>query len=290
MIRLIATCEPARLPMLPQFVHNYARQGVDDFILSLQLEPSVDHGATSRARAQADDIARKLDIRPLLDLRVPFDAMALRTHHDVLQSSECSMQDWIVWADVDEFHWFGAHLREICADCDSQGHDAVRGQFVDRVARAGELPPFDPERSIWSQFPIGCDVTSSIVEGMSKKVVLARARVRMRHANHDPLRHQRVSWSPIRAPIFHFKWDASVLPRLQARLEPDWKERCAWWTQSAAAISAIDASNGRIPIERLRCFDFHDDDYPTEYFPYETNRRYREQWIHWQTSFPHPSE
>lgn len=289
-IRLISTCEPERLHLVPQFIRHYERQGVQDFILSLQFEPETDEAEVRVGRAMAAEIARELQIRPFHELYVHFDAMALRAHHDLLQDTECADKDWIVWADMDEFHWFGSHLLNLCDEFSFGNFNAIRGYFIDRIARDGELIEFDSSRPIWAQYPIGCDVTATIVRGMTKKVILARGDVRIRHANHDPLRHQRIDWAPIRAPIFHFKWESSVSNRLGARLTPHWKKRCPWWTQSASALEAITKNDGRIPLEHLKCFDFLDDKYPTEYFPYEKNSRYREQWLYWQSSLPDPSK
>ena len=46
--------------------------------------------------------------------------------------------------------------------------------------------------------------------------------------------------------VHHFKWAASVIPRLRHRLKPDWKERCYWWTEPAALVDHIDRNGSRV--------------------------------------------
>ena len=274
MIRLIATCEPARLGWLHQFVAHYRHQGVQYFQLSLHLEPGTPATEVASARARAASIAEEVNLPPFREIHEPFDAMALRRHHDHIQNSECATEDWLVWADIDEFHIFGGNLAELTEGWDRAGCNAAGGVFIDRVAREGLLPSFNPMRTIWSQYPLGCNLTAKVVRGMTKKVVIARANVRMRHANHNPLRHQRMSWAMMDVPIHHFKWDSGVLARLSQRIDNDWKVRCAWWTQSENILNAITARSGRLPLDLVDTLDFEDDLLPESHTPYESNSRY----------------
>ena len=109
----------------------------------------------------------------------------------------------------------------------------MSGEFIDRVALGGELKCFDPHSAIWNQFPIGCDVTKRILLGQTNKVVCSQASVKIKHANHDPIRNQHMLLSlPYLAAVHHFKWDSTVVERLLPRLDDDWKQRCHWWVQT----------------------------------------------------------
>ena len=74
MIVLISTCEPSRLRLVPQFISHYRAQGVERFLLSLQIEPTLADAEVQRARAAAAALAESLNIPPLRELHVKFDA------------------------------------------------------------------------------------------------------------------------------------------------------------------------------------------------------------------------
>jgi hypothetical protein len=274
MIVLISTCEPSRLRLVPQFISHYRAQGVERFLLSLQIEPTLADAEVQRARAAAAALAESLNIPPLRELHVKFDAMSLRRHHDWIQFTECYPSDWIVWADIDEFHMFGGDLRCLAESWKRAGFNAARGAFVDRIARDGRLPPFDPSRSIWAQYPVGCNLTREIAGGLTTKVTIARQFVRIEHGNHSPVSPGRTAWALDGMPIFHFKWDAAVVPRLRLRLTEDWKSRCWWWTQSDAVLTAISEHGGRIPMHKLILVDYGDDHVPATTDAAEVIARY----------------
>ena len=147
-------------------------------------------------------------------------------------------------------------MRRILAQADQMGALYISGELVDRVARSGMLVPLDPHKSIWPQYPIGCDLTSRVLKGYSHKVAAAKGNVRLMPGNHevssgsDPWR-----WAPELIAIHHFKWDDTVVKRLSSRLTPDWKARCSWWRESERCLSFIQ-NQCKLDLTILRTFDF----------------------------------
>lgn len=250
MIHLITTVDFHRLAFLDQFVHHYRNAGVERFHVTLHtprdLADEVGESLLVRARKRAET----LRIAPPTSLVCDYDAMVLREHHDSIQA-RCSVTDWIVWADIDEFHAFPEPLDSLIPRWTADGSSIVRGRMIDRVASDGSLPPFDPDRSIFEQYPRRARVTELLVRGDVNKVVCSRADIRIRFGNHGPVEGQLVNWARDEVLVDHFKWDAGVVGRLQPRLTKEWAARCWWWTESRRVVDHINTNGGRLDIEAI---------------------------------------
>jgi hypothetical protein len=253
MIVLVSTFEFQRLAWLPQFVNHYRRSGVEEFRISLHVSPSL---SSTEAFEQAEcvhEVCRSIGVILSAVIRIPFDAMALRKHHDEIQQ-EYSKDTWFIWADIDEFQDYRGNLRELTENWDDRGIDIVAGEFVDRITSTGELVLFDPTRSIWEQYPLGCRITELIVKGQTNKVVCSKGYVAVKHANHDPIKGQVLRWADECVAVHHFKWDSTVVDRLLPRLAPSWQERCPWWIQSERVIQYIQLNGNRINLQDVAAF------------------------------------
>ena len=270
---VVCTLEGARVPWLPHFVRHYQAQGLGRFHLTVQCQEGKRHSGEA-ARRRALRLLRPLGVEHVDLLERDFDAMALRDHHDRVQKESGAL--WFVWADIDEFQVYPHGAPGMIAEWERVGIRACSGLFVDRVSRSGELVAFDPAEPIWGQFPVGAMVTRDLVGGQINKVVCSHVSVRIKHANHDPVRGQNVRWANQTIPVFHFKWDRSVVRRLRIRMTKAWKARCPWWTQTARVYETLAINDGRLPLHTLATFDFKDDAFQNASHPYRTNRRYRE--------------
>lgn len=272
-IVVVCTLEGGRVPWLPHFVRHYQTQGLERFHFTVQCQQGKRRGGEA-ARRRALRVLRPLGVDHMDLLERDFDAMALREHHDKVQRE--SGASWFVWADIDEFQVYPAPIPTLVAEWEGAGVRACGGLFVDRVSRSGELVTFDDAESIWGQFPVGAMVTRDVVGGQINKVVCSQASVRIKQGNHDPVRGQRIRWATQRIPVFHFKWDSTVVQRLRVRMTEAWKARCHWWTQTARLYETLEANQGRLPLDDRATFDFRDDAFPEAWHPYRLNKRYRE--------------
>jgi hypothetical protein len=249
MLHLITTLDESRIEWLPQFLAHYRELGVERIHLSLHFEPRVTALVKRQRTEQAVALAAAFGVDLAAVLVCVYDSYVLRTHHNQLQSQIPQASDWIVWADIDEFQIYPDRLPSLIDAAERSGIDYFGGLFVDRTTEDGSLPAFDPGRPIWSQFPRQSQITRDLTTACTEKVVCARSRVRLTPGNHAVC-DQSLAGRQALVEVHHFKWDASVVPRLRRRLTPQWQERCYWWEESRDFLNHIESNGGKLAVER----------------------------------------
>lgn len=248
MINLICTLEPKKIDWLPQFVAHYRSIGVDRFLLSLQQEPTVAAETRLAQRTRFELALRGLGVTQYFELLESYDSASVCSHHQRITDQFVRKDDWIVWCDSDEFQVYPLPLVEVVHSCLAQGIEAIPGILVDRIAADGNLPEFDPSRSLWEVFSRPCNVTGNIARGTMEKIVFARGDVRLRPGNHateDP----KTKFAAQAIPIHHFKWHAGVLTQLRFRLDPAWKRKCFWWIESQHLLDYFERNGMRFKLD-----------------------------------------
>jgi hypothetical protein len=246
MIHLISTIEEARIDWLPQFVDHYTRLGVDEFHLSVHFEPDTPRERIAHSTARAEKLLKPFDKTLTAVLVCPYDAHATRSHHDELQSQIACQDDWILWADIDEFQVWPDEMRFLLKCAARRRVDYFRGEIIDRVSEDGSLTIFNPHTSIWSQYPRKCHITRDVANAPTQKVACSKVMIKITPGNHYAIDHLLLKCDVSLIEVHHFKWDASVVNRLKRRVLPDWRQRCHWWTESQALLEHIDTCGGRI--------------------------------------------
>ncbi|MBC7927290.1 MAG: glycosyltransferase family 2 protein [Bryobacteraceae bacterium] len=246
MIHLICTLEPARIPFLPQFVEHYLLLGVDRFHMTLQVEPDMAPVSRELAfhAATASLVPYGLQLTGLL--KRPFNSYNLRQHHDSIQVKECKPTDWILWADIDEFHVYPGDFRSLLRLAESMQVDYFRGFLVDRVADDGRLKAFDASQPIWTQYPRRIELAPELAPSTARKVPCARGDIELNPGNHFPRTDRALRFYSEPVEVHHFKWDQTVVGRLSRRLMPDFRAQCPWWTESKSVIDFIKANGGLV--------------------------------------------
>ena len=87
--------------------------------------------------------------------------------------------DWVIHADLDEFHIYPQPLPAFVRMCEDHGYTFVQGKWADRLALEGDLPPIELSPSIWEQFPLEADL-SLVSGGIPYKVCIAKGYHRSR--------------------------------------------------------------------------------------------------------------
>ena len=229
------------LPLLPHFLDHYLALGLSPDRIHVILNATV-----------ADD-PRLDDARKILEAHgtaapdtwiAPYTSATMWARRRDLQSRVSVASDWIVNADVDEFHIYPAPLSEITAWMARLGATCLQGPFIDRLAADGRLAPVAACPDLAAQFPVEAEAMlalggagASHDHWGSVKLMLHRGNVLPSRGGHhpvaDPARVRFAYGQPLAAfpriadPGFrfalpfrvdHFKWTEGLRDGLERRL------------------------------------------------------------------------
>lgn len=147
------------LALLPHFLRHYRRLGV---------LPARMHLIVHSPDPDATDLDAALTLLSEFGTAAPeiwtdpYTSDGMWTRRRETQAKVASPDDFVLTADVDEFHEYPEPLVRFLARCDRLGANAVQGVFVDRLAKAGRLAPVLPEPELPRQFPLAADVICSL--------------------------------------------------------------------------------------------------------------------------------
>lgn len=243
--------------LLPHFCSHYTRLGVDRILISTNL-----------------DLDRSLleEAYPLISVRYTnYPCFSNAYKHEgeeiMLQQARASDTDWVMHLDLDEFHQYPAHVKDICAIADSRGIVAIQGEFLDRVATDWVLHPIRPTPNISEQFPLAAKLTKTL--GMdARKIMLARRHVRLNAGRHSAVGVKADRW-PVglreHYKVHHFRWTEDLLERMETRWSPEEVNAYHWARINLEFVQSY-RQTGHMSIEHAR-YGLHDADslsYPTE--------------------------
>jgi len=240
------------LRLLPASLEYYKSLGIDSILITLHVRrrDSIEENWVHRTVASFDGVLASIWCDPTLNHVRRFQ------ERNRAIAQYCSDSDWIVNADIDEFHEYPLPLPEMVRECERSQFAYVKGTIVDRIAANGSLPELNP-KDLWQQFPLRTRITKNILGANDQKVALSRAFVRTspgHHCVHPEDEEFKHSWRSVN--VHHFKWDSDVVPRLRARIEDLRRECRNWYSESQAFLDYLDANGGSIPVNdpRLEIF------------------------------------
>lgn len=121
-------------------------------------------------------------------------------------------EGWVIPADLDEFYQYPETLPHLMSG------DYCSGQFVDRIAADGSLAAFNPNISIWQQYPLECDIADKLLQGWSSKVTFCRYNVSLDDGHHHCVDDTKVCLND-ETRVHHFKWRNHITGILKQRIE-----------------------------------------------------------------------
>jgi len=147
------------LPLLPHFVAHYRALGIapDRFRVLLNSADPADPGL-----ARARSVLAGAGIGHAEEWIAPYTSDAMWAARRDLQQRHAGPEDWVLSADIDEFHEYPAPLPEFLEFCAGMQVTAVQGVFIDRLAPGGRLAPVAAAPGILDQFPLQAEVAWSI--------------------------------------------------------------------------------------------------------------------------------
>lgn len=120
--------------------------------------------------------------------------------------------DWVMLADVDEFHSFGVNPRDLI---ERHERDSFFGKMIDRTSKDG-IKSLDKSSSIFEQFPIECTFTEDAGGCVYKPLLFKKQKLRTPHSLEGVHWEDGAKQDPL-FKTFHFKWVDSTKAKLEYR-------------------------------------------------------------------------
>ena len=228
------------LNLIHHFLNFYSRQEIDEFHIILQT-----HHADMERVDEAQKILMEYGIGPRSIWSGEYTSSLLQKYvHRVMDS--LGRDDWMILADLDEFHNFPIPAGRLLKQCDEQGINCVTGRLLDRVAKGGKLKFIEKEAQIDSQFPHTSCLTNHIGGGNTTKIIALKSPL-VPGLGHHSLSKKRRKAKNLKTPIdvFHFKWDSVVIERLAKRYE-DYSRKNIRWSKESLRLYEYLSENKRI--------------------------------------------
>ncbi|MGF1553071.1 MAG: hypothetical protein ACFBWO_11320 [Paracoccaceae bacterium] len=240
---LLITCVGVEsdLALLPHFLAHYLALGIAPGRVRAILNARA---ADAPGLDAADALLAAQGCPPGRRWIAPYTSDSMWAERRALQAAEAGADDWIVSADVDEFHEYPEPLHAFLARCDALGVDGVQGPFIDRLAEGGRLAPVEPAPPALEQFPVEAEVIWSIAgQGAAHdrwgtvKIMAMKGRVRPQRGGHNaeggtmraplttlPLGDfpgiERADWRfAVPCRVHHLHWVEGLEARLRRRIE-----------------------------------------------------------------------
>lgn len=167
-------------------------------------------------------------------------------------------EDWWIVSDDDELQVYPYDINDVIKDCKRHKYDFVTGGFLDRIGPNGTFPEVTRETNLHEAFPYGGFFRYPMSGACPNKVTLMKGHVRVTSGQHYvDFGDGKTSWGtehPKRFPVdevftqvHHFKWDSSVLGRLQEVAAE--KEEYSYHWEYQKMYDAIKNSNFKINLK-----------------------------------------
>lgn len=238
-VRLVTCIGVERyLELMPHFVEHYRGLGVAPANMIVILNT---HDSESARLAQAKKWCDREGIRAETWIG-QYSSELMWAKRREAQALYCDDADWVLSADVDEFHAYPEPLGQFLDRCEAKGINCIQGVFIDRIAQDGTLRSVACEPSLDEQFPLATDAMRAVGgPGHDRhgtvKVMALREGMSVKRGGHDPRedpglktlyraslgQFTRIDGAAFRfavpTRVYHYHWLASLPGVLEARLE-----------------------------------------------------------------------
>ena len=253
---------------LPEhFIRHYLGLGIrpQDFVVAL-------HSDKRDFLEPTQKILRQYGIEPRRIWRGDFDSKLAGKLKFELQKEFIPQRDWIVHADLDEFHEYPAPLMEYLEERERRRENIVAGCFVDRVTADGSLPCIQhvSQGSLFEQFPRCADIVGGVKKATTLKYMAFRAYFEATGGNHRVGVSPRTFLRPFRrgrrprkltklktlsfeerlqrdVRVHHFGWSLDTVEKCKERREHYRALGFSWFEQSQLFLDALD-DEGRLHV------------------------------------------
>jgi len=227
------------LALLPHFVDHYQALGITGAgMIALLNTPEPENPRLAEAQRICTDAGVVWQ-----NWIAPYTSDAMWRKRREIQAKFCSSEDWVISADVDEFHQFPERLPIFLDRCEALGANVVQGVFVDRIDAGGRLRSIGSSPSLAEQFPLVADAMGLVGRSGrhhnrfgTVKLMAIRGGILPERGGHDVLPGQDAKYlyraplgqfARIEEPDFrfavptrvnHYRWTGSLVGSLRQRL------------------------------------------------------------------------
>jgi len=230
------------LALLPHFITYYKGLGISTQHMHIILQAAE---ANSPEMEKALAVLKQFEITPAEVWIAPYTSATMWEKRREIQQRVAKKEDWVISADVDEFHEFPDELKVFLDYCNKKGINCVQGVFIDRLTPDGTLAPIKESPPLWEQFPVQADVICTIRQEDEKgwengtvNIMACKGDLLPERGGHFPLSNgkpikytfgnrQLAKFNGIKGAsmrfkiplrVHHFKWNKALLTSLQKRL------------------------------------------------------------------------
>ncbi len=229
------------ITLLPHFLAHYRDLGIQPGSAHVIVHaPDPGHPGVAEARKTLAAFGHE----PAEIWTDSYSSGAMWERRRAVQARVAKDQDWIINADVDEFHEYPADLATVLDWCEARDVTCVQGPFIDRIASDGRLAAVPVKSPLDPQFPVKAEAMLRIAGTEGKhnqygtvKLMLHRGDVMPSRGGHHPrqdggriqyaLHRPLAEFPEITRPAFrfshpfrvhHYKWTDTLITGLRRRL------------------------------------------------------------------------
>jgi len=199
--------------ILPHFIKYYKDLGVDEFLIILNTIKKK-----SEKLKLVQNILRKYDIEEKLIWSGYFNEETKINHMRNLVGNRTFHDDWIIYADVDEFSDFVVDLRKLITYCEKKEYNCVQGKLIQHLAKDGKLPDIDDDTNLEEMFPVVSDITKTVyILFHMGKIPLCKSYIKLSGGHHQVM-SKVYNLFPSAIDVHHFKWRKNAIESFKDRI------------------------------------------------------------------------
>lgn len=232
--------------ILPHFISHYISLGVACVAVAVVRRNRNDDEVDAMLAA-----CRSRDVKTVVIERPEFACVNDPTIAETLKhAAGVGRNDWLVPADLDEFHEYPEPISDVLARLLRTGKRAAVSSLLDRVSESGHLTRITTSPSLWRQYPLACRFTRKILQADVRKISLCHVSTAMDCAHHFPrLLPASAILASNKLVTHHFKWTESLRNRLTRRLTSVTQPK---YLKELKILAAYLDKHGRILVENAK--------------------------------------
>ena len=213
--------------LIPHFIKHY-QQYVDE-IQIVVYESEISPNLKTLVQNEIESFANVKIVKTIKD-RI-FDWNKVTGLYNFIKTKRPN--DWWVIADIDEFHLYpNNNLEEIIRNSENNGHEIIRGGFIDRIGVDGDFVKLKDDELIFNQYPNAGFFRYPLSKANPNKICVTKGGIEITSGQHYAKINEQTTWRwqgwnhPLINPthhvqVHHFKWDSTSIDRIKSVADND---------------------------------------------------------------------